>query len=142
PLMISASGLAPPVVDECERVLSQKVMVLGELRELVLLMEQEQGVADWLREKVRWSTLDRRPLAVFGDDFQLRPAESPSRSLRRHYVITVMEPPSAASGRTYAKTPLSASGLVAGSAGTYFEVPPAGDPVLGDGPSHWWAVSW
>jgi restriction system protein len=68
-LMISASGFAPPAVDECERALSQKVMVLSELRELVLLMEQEHGVADWLREKARRSTLDRQPLARFGVDF-------------------------------------------------------------------------
>ncbi|MFD9561377.1 hypothetical protein [Streptomyces sp. NPDC059994] len=46
--------------------------VLGELREPVLLLEQEgqEGdVANWLREKIRIAELDRRPLALLGADF-------------------------------------------------------------------------
>ncbi|WP_329462321.1 hypothetical protein [Streptomyces sp. NBC_01431] len=45
------------------------MIVLGELRELVLLLEQEGEVAHWLREKVRIAQLDRRPLIVLGTGF-------------------------------------------------------------------------
>jgi hypothetical protein len=52
--------------------------------------------------------------------------KSLSRSLRGHYVISVMGLLSAASGCAYDKTPHPASWLVAGSSGTSGEVPPAG----------------
>ncbi|MER7728163.1 hypothetical protein [Streptomyces sp. NPDC096323] len=68
-LFISASGFTGPAIKECERALNQRVIVLGELRELVLLLEQEGDVAHWLREKIRIAQLDRRPLAVLGADF-------------------------------------------------------------------------
>ncbi|MFJ9776577.1 restriction endonuclease [Kitasatospora sp. NPDC101157] len=68
-LMISASGYSAPAVAECERFLTHKVMVLGELRELVLLLEREKSVADWLREKTRRAKLDRRPYTVLDVDF-------------------------------------------------------------------------
>ncbi|MGW5868995.1 hypothetical protein ACWFRJ_43430 [Streptomyces sp. NPDC055239] len=63
-LFISRSGFTGPAIKESERALSQRVFVLGELRELVLLLEQEGDVANWLREKVRFAQLDRRPLAL------------------------------------------------------------------------------
>ena len=50
----------------------------------------------------------------------------PSRSTRYYNVITGKPLPSAAPGCTHAKTPTSALLLVAGSVGTYCEVPPAG----------------
>lgn len=68
-LMISASGFAAPAIEECQRALSQRVMVLGEVRELLLLLEQERDIAEWLREKVRRATLERQPLSVLGVDF-------------------------------------------------------------------------
>ncbi|MFD9821772.1 hypothetical protein, partial [Streptomyces violascens] len=68
-LFISASGFTGPAITESERALNQRVIVLGELREIVLLLEQEGNVADWLREKVRIAQLDRRPLALLGADF-------------------------------------------------------------------------
>ncbi|MET7715554.1 hypothetical protein [Streptomyces sp. NPDC005407] len=48
---------------------NQRVIVLGELRELVLLLEQQGDIATWLREKVRFAQLERRPLALLGSDF-------------------------------------------------------------------------
>jgi hypothetical protein len=68
-LMISASGFTRPAVDECQRVLAQRVVVLGELRELVMLLEQERPLDEWLREKARRAVIDREPLAVYGVDF-------------------------------------------------------------------------
>ena len=54
------------------------------------------------------------------------PVKRASRSLRGHYVITVMELLSAASACTYAKTPASAFPLVTGSLATLYRVPLAG----------------
>ncbi|MFF8405423.1 hypothetical protein ACF06P_27815 [Streptomyces sp. NPDC015684] len=68
-LFISASGFTGPAIEESERALNQRVIVLGELRELVLLLEQQGDVAAWLREKVRFAQLERRPLALLGSDF-------------------------------------------------------------------------
>ncbi|WP_171075640.1 hypothetical protein [Streptomyces sp. YIM 121038] len=45
------------------------MIILGELRELVLLLEQKGDVAHWLHEKVRIAQLDRRHLALLGADF-------------------------------------------------------------------------
>jgi hypothetical protein len=68
-LFISASGFTGPAIEESERALNQRVIVLGELRELVLLLERQGDVAAWLREKVRFAQLERRPLALLGSDF-------------------------------------------------------------------------
>ncbi|MBT2390741.1 restriction endonuclease [Streptomyces sp. ISL-1] len=68
-LMISASGFTQPAIDECRTSLTHRVMVLGEVHELLLLLEQERDIANWLREKVRRATLDKRPLTIFGLDF-------------------------------------------------------------------------
>ncbi|MFJ6380397.1 hypothetical protein ACIQI7_10405 [Kitasatospora sp. NPDC092039] len=43
--------------------------LLSELRELVLLLEREESLADWLREKTRRAKLDRRPYTVLDVDF-------------------------------------------------------------------------
>lgn len=39
-LFISASGFAQPALNECERALAQRVFVLAELNELILLLER------------------------------------------------------------------------------------------------------
>ncbi|MEU4420975.1 restriction endonuclease [Actinoplanes sp. NPDC024001] len=61
-VLISASGFTDPAVNECARALSQRVIVLAGLRELVLLLERQGDVADWLRSKIRAATIDRNPL--------------------------------------------------------------------------------
>ncbi|MFD4629427.1 hypothetical protein ACFVYR_07105 [Streptomyces sp. NPDC058284] len=68
-LMISASGFTQPAVDECRRVLAHRVVVLGELRELVMALEQERPLDEWLREKARRAMVDREPLAIYGVHF-------------------------------------------------------------------------
>ncbi|MFI0234915.1 restriction endonuclease [Streptomyces sp. NPDC017086] len=68
-LFISASGYTTPAVDECVRALTSRVIILGELRELVLLLEREGDIAKWVQDKARMATLERRPLALWGVDF-------------------------------------------------------------------------
>ncbi|MFF1559840.1 restriction endonuclease [Streptomyces sp. NPDC058279] len=68
-LFISASGYTSAAVEECTRALTNRVVVLGELRELVYLLEQAGNTASWLREKVRLAAIERRPLTIFGIDF-------------------------------------------------------------------------
>lgn len=63
-LLVSASGFTQPAIDECTGALRQKVFVLSELRELILLLERDDDVAKWLREKVRKATVERIPLWV------------------------------------------------------------------------------
>lgn len=63
-IMISASGYAPPGIEECRRALTQRVIVLSDLQELVLVLEQEADIRDWLRAKVRSATIDREPYRI------------------------------------------------------------------------------
>lgn len=64
-----ASGFTKAALGESTRALNQRVIVLGKLRELALLLEQQGDVADWLRKKVRLAQLERRPLTLPGSDF-------------------------------------------------------------------------
>jgi hypothetical protein len=64
--------------------------------------------------------------------------EGPPRSLRRHYVITVMGLHRAASACTNTKTPHPANALAAGSLGTSSKVPPAGFEPAHTAPEGMW----
>ncbi|MFE2971876.1 restriction endonuclease [Streptomyces sp. NPDC059340] len=68
-LFISASGYTRPAVQECANALNHRVIVLGELKELVILLERQGSVTDWVRQKTRSATVDRRPLVLFAEDF-------------------------------------------------------------------------
>jgi restriction system protein len=62
-LIVSASGFTQPAIDECQRALTQRVIVLAEVQELLLLLEEpDASLAAWLREKAHAATVDRRPL--------------------------------------------------------------------------------
>ncbi|MFG2557265.1 hypothetical protein ACGFWF_46295 [Streptomyces sp. NPDC048581] len=52
-LFISPSRFTKAALEESTRALNQRVIVLGDLRELVLLLEQQDDVTSWLRKKVR-----------------------------------------------------------------------------------------
>jgi restriction system protein len=61
-LFISASGYTDAAIIEHRRALTQKVVVLCELRELVLLLEQGSAVKDFLRKKANAAMMDHNPL--------------------------------------------------------------------------------
>jgi len=61
-VLISASGFTGAAIEDCKNALSQRVIVLAELHELVLLLEREGNVAEWLRAKVQFAKVERRPM--------------------------------------------------------------------------------
>jgi hypothetical protein len=61
--VVSASGFAPAAIEDCERMLVQRVIVLAEVHELLMLLEDPAAsVSDWLRVKVVAAKVDRKPL--------------------------------------------------------------------------------
>jgi hypothetical protein len=60
-LLVSASGFTAPAVTGHRDALAHKVVVLCELRELVLLLEQQGDLKGLLLEKVRAAVVDRNP---------------------------------------------------------------------------------
>lgn len=61
-LIISASGFADTALEECRRALTQRTIVLAELREIIYLPEQDGDFGEWLRVKTRAASVDRKPL--------------------------------------------------------------------------------
>ena len=62
-LIVSASKFATPAVEECKRALTQRVIMLAEVNELLLLLEEPNTcLRKWLREKCLAASVDRRPL--------------------------------------------------------------------------------
>ena len=63
-LFISDSGYTEPAIQACRDVLSQKLMVLAELNELIYLLEGDRPVEDWIREKASLVVMEREPFRV------------------------------------------------------------------------------
>lgn len=62
-LFVSASPFTTPAVEECERALAHRVIVLAEVNELLMLLEDpDANVAAWLRAKIMAAAIDRKPL--------------------------------------------------------------------------------
>lgn len=61
-LIISASGYAPPAIAQCTTALSQKVIVLAEVDELILALERGTNLTEWLKAKTYAASVDRNPL--------------------------------------------------------------------------------
>jgi hypothetical protein len=61
-LMISAPGYTAAAIKGHRDALTQKVVVLCELRELILLLERHGDMKGFLREKVRVALIERNPL--------------------------------------------------------------------------------
>ena len=61
-LIISASGFTAPAIAQCRDALSQKVVVLCKLSEIVGLLEVEADVFQFLRTKVHYAEIDKVPL--------------------------------------------------------------------------------
>jgi restriction system protein len=60
-LFISASGYTKPAVDACKDVLSQRLMILSELDEILFLLEGNRAMEDWIREKAAIAVAEREP---------------------------------------------------------------------------------
>lgn len=60
-IIISASDFTEPAVTSCKEALSQKVVTLCTLQEIVLLVERQADLKDFLRRKVQTTIMDRNP---------------------------------------------------------------------------------
>ena len=60
-LFISTSGYTEAAISDHVTALVQKVVMLADLHELVMLLERQDDIANWLREKVRFAAVERRP---------------------------------------------------------------------------------
>lgn len=67
-LIVSASEFADTAVQQCRHALTQRVIVLAELREIVMLLEHHSDFATWLQAKTRAAAVDRNPLFFPGLD--------------------------------------------------------------------------
>ncbi|GAA4250897.1 restriction endonuclease [Dactylosporangium darangshiense] len=63
-LFISNSGYTEAAIRACRDVLSQKMMVLAELNELIFLLEGDRSVEDWIREKSSIVLAEREPFRL------------------------------------------------------------------------------
>ena len=64
-LFVSASGYTAPAIDACRDVLSQKLMVLAELNELVLLLEgDDHSLEAWIGKKASVAVGERKPFHI------------------------------------------------------------------------------
>lgn len=63
-LIISASGFTSAAIAECRNALAQKVVVLAQLQEIVVLLENGRDLRGWLREKARAAQVEREPLRI------------------------------------------------------------------------------
>lgn len=61
-ILISNSGFTGPAVIECKQALTQKIIVLCELQEIVMLLEKQNSLKDLLKSKVRAAVVDKLPL--------------------------------------------------------------------------------
>jgi restriction endonuclease Mrr len=60
-LLISYSGFTEPAVTTCKDALARMVVTLCGLQEVVLLLEREDDLAEFLRKKVRAAVIDKNP---------------------------------------------------------------------------------
>ena len=61
-IFISYSGYTDAAINTCKEALVNAVVVLCTLQELVLLMESESDLKDFLKDKVRGAIIDKEPL--------------------------------------------------------------------------------
>lgn len=61
-IIISNSGFTGPAIYTVKEGLANKVLLLCELQEIVLLLERERDLAEFLRQKVQAAAIDKEPL--------------------------------------------------------------------------------
>jgi restriction system protein len=63
-LFVSSSPYTEAAITECKIMLSQRVIVLAEVNEMVLLLEDpDASLGDWLRAKIMAASVERKPLS-------------------------------------------------------------------------------
>jgi hypothetical protein len=63
-LFVSSSPYTEAAIAECKTMLSQRVIVLAEVNEIVLLLEDpDANLAEWLRAKIMAASVERKPLS-------------------------------------------------------------------------------
>ncbi len=62
-IVVSASGFTEGAVEVCKEALRDKVVVLTQLEEIVLLYERDEDFEQWLRARIHSAALDKRPFA-------------------------------------------------------------------------------
>lgn len=61
-IFISASEYTDPAITTCRDALRQKVVVLCTLREIILVLEKEMDLKDYLKKKINASVIHKNPL--------------------------------------------------------------------------------
>jgi len=62
-LFLSSTPYTDPAIAECKTALAQRVIVLAEVNEILMLLEDpDANLGDWLRSKMMAATVDRQPL--------------------------------------------------------------------------------
>jgi restriction system protein len=61
-VLISNSGYTRPAIKTCKEALTKKIVVLCELQEIVMLLEQQAGLKDFLKRKINAAVIDKEPL--------------------------------------------------------------------------------
>ena len=60
-ILISKSGYTQPAITVCKEALSQKIVVLCELEEIVILLERQGSLRDFLKSKIEAAAIDKQP---------------------------------------------------------------------------------
>ena len=61
-IFISNSGYTQSAINNCKEALSQKIVVLCELEEIVILLEKQSSLKDFLKSKINAAVMDKQPL--------------------------------------------------------------------------------
>ncbi len=61
-ILISNSGYTRPAIKTCREALAQKSVMLCELEEIVMLLEQQTGLKDFLKRKINAAVIEKKPL--------------------------------------------------------------------------------
>ena len=61
-ILISATGYSEPAITSCKEALSQKIIILCKLEELVMLLEKEKDIKEWIKAKVQALIIHKNPM--------------------------------------------------------------------------------
>jgi restriction system protein len=62
-ILISASGYTEPAILDCKEALTQKIVVLCKLQELIHLLENRGNLKDFLKSKINIAVMEKKPFA-------------------------------------------------------------------------------